>query len=136
MDSFGIGQAMKGMAHMYFHSARGTGRTMALVESLKDGDRVIFTNSAEAARVKDLCRELGKTIETMVVDPVDPARVFERGTPQGRTVFDHSWVEQFYLVAIDACQKDIDRLQRESSGFGMAHVETRMKARELAKWRV
>lgn len=136
MDSFGIGQAMKGMAHVYFQSARQTGRTTALVESLKDGDRVIFTNSKEADRVKDLCREFGKTIDTMVVDPKDPRRVFERGTPQGRTVFDHSWVEQFYLSAIDECQKDIDHLQRESSGFGMAHVETRIKAREFAKWRI
>lgn len=63
MDSFGIGAALKGAALIYFQASRRTGRTTSLVESLKDGDRVIFTNSNEADRVKRICYELGIKIK-------------------------------------------------------------------------
>ena len=137
MDQFGIGQAIDGAARIYFRSARQTGRTSALVESLKTGDRVVFANQQEAERVKRLCREREIDIETIVVDPKEPQRIFDRGSVggDGRCVFDHSWVEQYYLNAISTVQKDIDRFQRETSGYGMAHIETRMKAQEMAKWR-
>ena len=134
MDAYGIGAAIEGTAHIYLRSARGSGRTTALVESLKTGDRVVFTESREAERVKWLCRELGVEIETTVVSPKQPDIIFEQGTPTGRTVFDHSWVEQFYIEGLAKLQRDINYLQREVSGFGMAHVETRMKAQELNRW--
>ena len=134
MDAYGIGAAIEGAAKIYLQTARGTGRTTALVESLKTGDRVVFIEIREAGRVKSLCRELGVDIETIVVNPKTPEGIFKRGTPPGRTVFDHSFVEQFYLEGIAKLQRDLDYLQRESSGFGMEHVETRMKAREMVKW--
>lgn len=136
MDAFGIGNGVQGAVNIYCQSARRTGRTTALVESLKDGDRVVFTDRREADRVKHLCKELGVAIDTMVVETTDPSRLFDKGTPTGRTVFDHSWVEKFYMEAIASAQKQIDHFQRETSGFGMAHVETRMKAQEIAKWRI
>ena len=136
MDHFGIGQAVKGAAHIYFHSSRHTGRTVSLVESLRDGDRVVFTNANEADRVKHMCLERNVKIDTMVIDPKEPLRIFERGSSQGRTIFDHSWVEQFYLNAIERCEYEINHLQRETSGFGEAYLETRRKAAEMAKWRI
>lgn len=59
MDHYGIGNAIKGIVGAYAESARRTGRTTSLVESVKDGDRVIFTNGREADRVKRLCAERG-----------------------------------------------------------------------------
>jgi len=134
MDHFGIGQALKGAALIYFRSARQTGRTVSLVESLQNGDRVIFTNSREADRVKRMCFERNIEIDTMLVDPKSFERVFNREPSQGRTIFDHSWVEEFYLNSIERCSKEIDHLQRETSGFGEAHLETRRKAAEILKW--
>lgn len=136
MDAFGIGNGVQGAVNIYCQSARRTGRTTALVESLKDGDRVVFTDRREADRVRQMCTELGVTIITMVVDPNKPDAVFSAGSSAGRTVFDHSWVEQYYMNAIARAQKDIDHFQRETSGFGMAHIETSIKAKEIAKWRV
>ncbi len=134
MDHFGIGQALRGAARIYFQASRQTGRTASLVESLRDGDRVVFMDAREAEHVKNMCLEHGVKIETMVVDPRDPQRIFERGTPQGRSLFDHSWVEQYYMNALERCEQDIDNLQRESSGFGEAHLETRRRAAEMARW--
>jgi len=136
MDHFGTGAAMHGMAEMYFRSARRTGRTTSLVESVKDGDRIVFANSREAERVQRLCLERGVKVECVVVEPKTPERVFERGTPDGRTIFDHSWVEQRYLDAIERTQQEIDHLERQASGYGEEHRETKRKAEELAKWRI
>lgn len=136
MDHFGIGAAMRGMANIYFQSARKSGRTTSLIESVKDGDRIIFANSREAERVRRLCIDRGVDVECVVIDPNDPGRVFERGTPQGRTIFDHSWVEQRYVLAIEYVQNDIDYLERQASGYGEAHRETRRRAEEMAKWKV
>jgi len=135
MDHFGICQALKGAALIYFQSARQTGRTVSLVESLRDGDRIIFTNSREANRVKPMCIERGIKIDTMIVDPKCPTNLFDHGSSQGRTIFDHSWIEQFYLNALERCEKEINHFQRETSGFGEAHLETRRKAAEILKWK-
>ena len=136
MDHFGIGQALKGMARCYFQAARGTGRTTSLLESLKDGDRVCCVSSKEADRLKRMLRERQVEAEAITVDPSMPQRIFERGTPKGRTIFDETWIEQYYMRALEAAARDIDHFQREASGFGAAHIETREAAREASRWRL
>jgi len=136
MDHFGMGAALYGAVRIYLHSARGTGRTISMLESLNSGDRIIFASSKEADRVKRLLKDHEKDIDCIVVDPKSPERLLERGTGQGRTVFDHTWVEQFYLMAITRCEKDIDFFQRELSSFGEPHRETRRRAAEIAKWEI
>lgn len=128
MDHFGIGAAMQGAARICIQSARRTGRTTSLIESVKDGDRICFADNREAARVRRLCLERSVNIECMTVAPTQPDRIFERGTPQGRTLFDHAWVEQYYLAAIERASAEIDHLQQQASGFGELHREARRRA--------
>lgn len=135
MDHFGIGQGIMAAAQIYFQSGRRTGRTASLVESVKAGDRVVFADSREAERVRRLCKEREIEIETIVVDPRSPQRIFEWGSSQGRTIFDHSWVEQFYLSVIYRARQGIDHMERETSGSVEAHRETQCKVKEMAKWR-
>ncbi len=134
MDHFGIGNAVRGMTNGYFQSARRTGRTTSLVESVKDGDRIVFADSKEAERVRRLCLERGVEVDCIVVEPRTPERVFERATSEGRTIFDHSWVEKFYARAIDQAIADIDHLERQTSGYGAAHRETKRRYEEVSKW--
>lgn len=136
MDFFGIGAAMQGMAEVYFRSARRTGRTTSLVQSVKDGDRIIFADSLQAEHVRRLCIERGVVVECIVLDPRTPDRIFKRGSSEGRTIFDHSWVEQKYRMEIERVQQEIDYIEREASGQGPAHNETKRRAVEMAKWRV
>jgi len=117
MDHFGIGAAIRGAANIYCHSARQTGRTTSLVESVKDGDRIVFSDGREAERVRRLCMDRGVKVDCLVINPRTPERVFESGTPEGRTIFDHSWVEQYYMQAIDRAAQDIDHLERQASGL-------------------
>lgn len=134
MDHFGIGAAMASMTTVYLHAARRTGRTMSLVESVKDGDRIVFADSNEARRVERLLEDRGVQVACIVVPVEYPKRIFERPPSEGRTIFDHTWVEHFYAQAIKRAQKEIDHFERESSGFGVAHRETRRRAEELTKW--
>lgn len=134
MDHFGIGAAMQGMAQTYFQTARRTGRTVSLVESVKDGDRLIFTNRTEADRVYRLCQGRGVIAECIVIDPSRVSELFERGSSKGRTIFDHSWVEQWYLSALENACKQLDTLECETSGYGEAHRETKRKAQEISRW--
>lgn len=134
MDLFGIGAGITGAARIYSHSARQTGRTAAMLDAAKDGDRILCLNNKEADRLRRLLRERKLDVEVVVVPTKDPSRAFDRGTPSGRSVFDHSWVEQYYMEAIEQARKDIDHLQTELSGWGAAHEKTRAQAEEIAKW--
>lgn len=134
MDHFGIGAAIRAMVGVYLTTARQSGRTTSLVESLKNGDRVVCLNSLQAQRLRGLCLERGVKIETMIVDPCQPGAVFGRPPAEGRTIFDHTWVEAFYTQAIEAAAREIDHLERETSGSGAAHRTTRRKAQELGRW--
>ncbi len=135
MDHYGIGQAMAATVQIYRQTSRATGRTVSLVESVKNGDRVVFTNEREAKRVAHLCAERGVEISTMVVDPRSPEKLFHSPPAVGRSIFDHSWVEEFYGLAVAHAAEEIDMLERESSGLGEAHRETRRRAVEASRFR-
>lgn len=134
MDHFGIGAAIQASARIYIQSSRQTGRTTSLVESVKDGDRICFANGQDAERVRRRCLERGVTVECITIDPKQADRIFERGTSRGRTLFDHAWVERYYLAAIQRASAEIDFLEREASGYGQPHRETRRRAEEMSKW--
>lgn len=133
-DFFGIGAGIKGCIGVYLIAARNTGRTISMINSLQKGDRVVFASSKEAQRVERLCKERGIDIEYIIVAPKHPHQLFEIGTPQRRTIFDHSWVEQFYLDNIDRAENQLSRWRDELSGYGEKHIETRKKAEEFMKW--
>jgi hypothetical protein len=134
MDHFGIGQAMRGMALAYFTTSRRSGRTTSLLESLKDGDRVVCASTQEAELLVRKCRDYRLKVACIVIDPKHPEDLLQHGTSEGRTVFDHTWVERFYLNSLEATNRAIDTFQRETSGYGSAHIETRRRAEERIKW--
>jgi hypothetical protein len=113
-DLFGIGAAIRGLVDIYFKSARGTGRTKTLIEHIKDGDLVIFTNLREAERVRRLCElERGIKIKYIVINPKNPEQIFEKTYwYQGRIIFDHSWIEEFYKLEIDNIRLNIEILEK------------------------
>ncbi len=115
-DFFGIGNAIRGAVNIYFRSARQTGRTNALLESLKDGDRVVFIDQQEADRVRRLAKEMDKKIETAVLSPDNIEGLFDRGPSKGRTIFDHSWVERYYLNHIERAAEKLNYFLKDYTG--------------------
>lgn len=137
MDPFGIGAAVMGAARVYFTSARRTGRTTALIESVTSGDRIVFTDRREADRVRRLCLDRGLNVDCITLEPSHPDPVSAlRKHRHGRTIFDHSWIEQYYEAHLKHGQEYIDYLQRELSEHYAPAVETKLQAEEIDKWRV
>jgi hypothetical protein len=135
MDHYGIGAALKGCANIYFQSSRRSGRTVSLVESLRSGDRVIFNNEKEARRVKKMCAERNVNIDTITVTQNHHGVGIERiGKSDGRTIFDHSWVEKFYINKITEASKILDFLQDNLSSKKNAPDITKRKADEIEMW--
>lgn len=94
MDSYGIGNGVKGAVSVYFRSSRRTGRTSQLVDNVRNGDRIVFKDPIEADRARRLCLDKGVSIKTLVVNPARPEDLFDktRGDASSRLLFDHSWV--------------------------------------------
>ena len=134
-DFFGISQALRAGMNIYFAGARNTGRTVSLLNSLEDGDRVVFCDEKTARHTERMAKERGIKLEYMIADPKDPSRLFERGTSQGRTTFDHSWVEQYFKDSLEHSTKRISNMQDQLSGYGEPHIQTKLKAREVQKYR-
>jgi hypothetical protein len=130
MDHFGIGAALQLALRMYVQGARQTGRTTSLIESLKDGDRVVCLDNREAKRLEGLCRERRIKVKCVAVSRHDAESLFHSGTPEGRTIFEHTWIEAFYEMTLRRAAEQIDHLERELSGYGAAHRETLALARQ------
>lgn len=131
MDTYGIGSAVLGVVQAYMQGARHTGRTTSLVAQVKDGDRIYFTDCAECERVRRLCLDRGVTVECVVIPRNGLDSLITEGTGKGRTWFDHSAVEIYYLQAIIEARNYIDQLTTHLSGFGTAHLDTKRKATDI-----
>lgn len=115
MDFFGIGAAILAGARIYQQAARCSGRTTRMVESVKAGDRIVFASRREANRVASLLRERQVAVQIDVVDPKRPEGVLDRKPADGRIIFDHSWIEQYYEAAIERASAGIDELRAMAS---------------------
>lgn len=136
MDSFGIGAAVAGAAEVYFRSARQSGRTTAMLAGLKPGDRVVCLTVDYARELERHAKSLGITGVIFTAVPVNaPRELFNRQTSEGRTMFEHMWLEEYYRARIKDGWEIIDHLERQTSGPGMAHAETRLAAENIRRWR-
>lgn len=87
---------------------KGTGRTTKMIESLEDGDRVIFATHNELCRVSRQMEILGKNVECLLV-PVNHLSKFNgMRPPEGKTVLCHRWVDAFLHHSLDEAQGVMD----------------------------
>lgn len=133
MDSFGIGAGIKGAALTYLEAARGTGRTEALISSLKEGDRVVFISSQEASRVRERCAAIGVHIKVEVMDPRRPDDLRSLRRISGRTILDHSYVEEYYRLCIIQAEDHLIFLQKNMNQ-GYEHPDSTLAEKEVARW--
>lgn len=136
MDFFGIGHAMKCMRKTYSLSARQTGRTQALIESLKPGDRVVCVTHVLAKHLQRRCEEMGVDgVEFTACSPNSPDMLSVWKKSQGMTVLDHEWVEEYYMAAIDKAAADIDAIQaRLSKNEALTSRSDRLDRSQRGRW--
>ena len=110
MDFFGIGAALKGVTEIYFQSARRTGRTTALLESLREGDVVVTASATSARHLCDQVRARGLLEVGVVVS--HPERAYELRENKGRRiVLEHSFIEKVYRQALERAAREIAHIQ-------------------------
>ncbi|MCU8000177.1 hypothetical protein [Shewanella sp. SM95] len=113
MDIFGIGSAVKAAAEIYFNCARRSGRTTALIKTLKPGDRVYFANY-------EMSQWFKRRLKADGVDGVECAvwndHAVKLARAKGRAIFDHTLIEDLYKKAIDDKAKLIKRIEDDFSG--------------------
>ena len=97
-------------------TASRTGRTTALVESLTNGDCVVCLSDRNARDIQRLSSLRNITVNTMVTPQYDPAAARKLGGQQRRVIFDHAWLEAFYLDAIEHAERTIERIEQDASG--------------------
>lgn len=135
MDFFGIGAALRAMVRVYSETARATGRTNMLLDSVQPGDRIVCPTDQQARDIQRRLYERGmQGVDVIAVDPRNPGRLYERGTSQGRTVFEHTWVEAAYMHALEEAGRFLESMQERLSGEGEAHRQTRRAAMEARMW--
>lgn len=118
MDHFGMGNAVHGAARTVFQAARRTGRTLSLLASVRDGDVIVFHDPREARRVKTMLAEAGLLkVECHVTPAGCPHDLYNQPPIEGRLLFDHGWVEQFYLNALERTRAEIDDMQSRFSAL-------------------
>ena len=115
MDIFGLGNMIKGATAVTLHSSRRTGKTTLLLNNVRDGDRVVFGSHASARDFESRCKERGVKVECIVLEPRRPERLFGRQKPTGRTHFDHTWIEDRYMLAIEGVTDELDEWTRRFS---------------------
>jgi hypothetical protein len=86
---------------IYRQTARRTGRTLAMMDAVKDGDRVVCPNNDVKRHIKYLAAKAGKTISVVVNDPlkIDPRDHIIHSIP-GTTHFEHTWIEAYFAGAL------------------------------------
>jgi len=110
MDIFGIGSAIKGCAQIYFRGAIQTGRTTNMLEHLKSGDLVIFLDVYSAYDFKLKAAGKGIIIDVLKCDVHDVDKIWNYGKLKGRVVFDHCWLERYYIYKIESSTRALDKV--------------------------
>lgn len=108
MIDHGISAAIKTAVRTFEIFSRRTGRTSAMIAAIRPGDRIITATQEEQRRIRRILKLAGKEdIEVSFSDPrEDPLR--RRGTnPNGATVFDHLYIEGWWLAAIERADREL-----------------------------
>lgn len=115
MDEYGFGAAAQAGLRMFEQCARQSGRTMRMIERVKDGDQIVVLLEREAKRLRSLLPEAKKPGVVVIVinEHMDVEGRVRR--PAGRTFFDHEWQRMFFERAIQRAARELEAHQRGTS---------------------
>lgn len=99
MDIYGIMPGITSSVNIYFNASRSTGRTRHMLSLVRVGDRIIFSDLREANRIKNLL--IKGSVDLRVIPPDKRHEIGHLPVIEGKTWFDHLWVEQLYRDAIN-----------------------------------
>lgn len=110
--------AMLESAMMVFETAsRRTGRTSRLIEYVQNGDQIVCLNVDDKRRLEQLLRQARKTgVRVIVHADMGRPPMYSVGTaPEGRTFFEHRWLDEYWLNVIRSAKDDLYHFSRAMS---------------------
>lgn len=120
MDIFGIGTALTAVFEVYKHSARQTGRTSHLVNHVRDGDTVIFSDNNHLNHFKkELNVKRGRIDINLIVCSIERDGDLDLRNvkpTQGQVFFDHEFIELYHQASIQWSINNLNKLSSHYSG--------------------
>lgn len=122
-DIFGIGRTLKTMLNIYFLGMARSGRTTQMIMSLKANDLVVFSTNDMGKFTQRRARDMGVDLQYICISPRNIGELSQKmaGRPRPRRlIFDHAFVEQYYIVAFERAEKDLHEI---TNAFSMPDIE-------------
>lgn len=112
MIDYGMGAATRAAMDMFNMGCRQTGRTLRMCENANPGDRIVAHDERAKRYIERILRDIAKENVEVVAIPVSlhGDHLARLRPASGRLMFDHNWVEQFYMARIGNAQADIRRI--------------------------
>lgn len=130
-DFYGIGPAVQAAADVYFAAARRSGRSARLVESVRDGDAVVFLNKADQRRFERDLAESGRApdVRLTVSGPGHMRVLYQwyldlRPKPS-RILFDHRFLQEWYQSEVERIRQQVAAMQVGCWSWGEACSQSR-----------
>lgn len=94
----------------YARSARQSGRTTRMIETLGATDVVVVLTERDAQTMRRMIRAAGKSNRVIACPPNPIALAEKRNGSEARHVPDHIWVEDYYAASLDRASADLNGL--------------------------
>lgn len=118
-----ISSFIKSVLNGFITAARATGRTSAMINSLKDGDVVVVSFEGEAGNIRRKCEERGVFVNVICAKTIDELEFKIRGLRNIDIYFEHTFVERAFLDAITMCEFRIDNMLKMTRKNGWYNAQ-------------
>ena len=116
MDIYGISLGIRACTNIYFQTIRRSGRTTHMISLVERGDLVIIHPDVHEREIHALLAKRGiQVVDVYKASSLEEVRNIARnqGKKYNRVHLDHSFVDAYYMKAIEDTGKSIDGLMRD-----------------------
>lgn len=114
MDTYNIANSMRVGLEMLMQGARQSGRTTRMLDGLKDGDRIITSDTRNVRILQNQARQRGLNVEVIFWSVKEMhCNIYRLKKSAGRTVFDHVFIENFWKTRIADIERELVAIEQE-----------------------
>ena len=116
MDIYGVSIGIRACTSIYFQTIRQSGRTTHMVSLVERGDLVIIHPNVNERDIYDLLAKRGiQGVDVAKARSLDEIRKLtqNQGKRYRRVHLDHSFIDAYYLKAIEDTGKNLDSLMKD-----------------------
>ena len=115
MDIYGVSLGIRACTNIYFETIRRSGRTTHMISLVERGDLIIIHPNVHEREIHALLAQRGiQGVDVAKAGSLEEVRNIARnqGKKYNRVHLDHSFVDAYYLKAIEDTGRNLDGLMR------------------------